>query len=198
MPGKLVIQDNFLQFPDEVRQYGLGLKYRTRDLDEGFEGWRSENIGDIDPEYYNAMVERFIQLYVPAWLLASGYRYKADLFFHINSYKDMDDPVYKDWNNRIHLDDSVLSAVVYLNPDPPPGTGTRFYNAKDPKAVDMVVSNQYNRAVLFSGKTMLHCFESFFGSDLSDSRMVMLLFVRELELFSPSDYNIPYDERISE
>jgi hypothetical protein len=98
-----------------------------------------------------------------------------------------------------HFDGQEYAGVLFLTPDAPPESGTKFYRSKytkkmkalskedydvtfqhgflDPQAFEEVdvVGNVYNRVVLFDAK-MIHAASSYFGSTANNSRLFQLFF----------------------
>jgi len=97
-----------------------------------------------------------------------------------------------------HCDTQQYAGVLFLTPDAPPETGTRFYRSKATKKMKVgpyeygqvfptghldstpfeqvdVVGNVYNRLVLFDAN-MIHAAPLYFGNDLNNGRLFQLFF----------------------
>jgi hypothetical protein len=97
-----------------------------------------------------------------------------------------------------HNDIQQYAGVLFLTPDAPPETGTRFYRSKATKKMKVsgneysltfptghydstpleqvdVVGNVYNRLVLFDAH-LIHAAPLYFGNELKNSRLFQLFF----------------------
>lgn len=97
-----------------------------------------------------------------------------------------------------HSDFQQYAGVLFLTPDAPPQTGTRFYRSKVTKRMKAsadeyglvyktghldstqfdevdVVGNVYNRIVLFDAK-LIHAAPLYFGTDVKNGRLFQLFF----------------------
>ncbi|MGH9165006.1 MAG: DUF6445 family protein [Acidimicrobiales bacterium] len=103
----------------------------------------------------------------------------------------------------VHSDPYEWAAVVFLSPEPPPGSGTAFLRHRETgrsrrppaadgsdlrspvphdtdyelSAYDVVASvpNRYNRLVVYDGR-LLHAAESYYGNDLASGRLTQTFF----------------------
>jgi len=99
-------------------------------------------------------------------------------------------------NTWVHADpNTTMAGVIYLNPNPPKGTGTGFYRRKsnnsvysdgtiipddellNPDSWEMYdyIENVYNRCIIYEGK-YYHTAIKFFGSTVEDSRLTQVFF----------------------
>ena len=97
-----------------------------------------------------------------------------------------------------HSDHQQYAGVLFLTPDAPPQTGTRFYRSKVTKKMKTkldeygavyktghldstqfdevdVVGNLYNRIVLFDAR-LIHAAPLYFGTDVNNGRLFQLFF----------------------
>lgn len=171
---KKVIVDNFFNDPDSVREYALSLDYRKRNSGEFFEGMRSPPLHQINRSMYELICNKVIDNYFGS----VRYAYEAYVYFHKTSEEDKEDPNWKDINERVHTDDMLTAAIIYLTPDAPMNCGTQTYQLIDNKFVpDIIMSNRYNRMISYSGAEY-HSAMDFFGSGDS-SRLVVLFFLKK-------------------
>ena len=85
-----------------------------------------------------------------------------------------------DGDSWVHRDAEIyrLAGLVYLTPDAPLDGGTLFYRENGPGDFEVtdVVSNQYNRLVLFDTQ-IPHKSNRYFGQGKADGRLTMPFFV---------------------
>jgi hypothetical protein len=178
---KAIVIDNFFKNPNDVRNFALTLSYRPRDPHEHFEGHRSDHLHNIDREFCNHVCSKIILEYFGA----GNYIYEASVFFHKTSNNDKQDPQWI--NNKVHTDPVVVTGIVFLSPDSPVGCGTQTYQSVNEQYIpDIVMGNQYNRLIAYTG-SVPHSAMDLFGEGDS-SRLVMLFF---LEKITKEDGTIP-------
>ena len=122
--------DNFYKDPDGVRNFALSLEYG--DNAGNFPGVRTDNLKNIDEQFYTQSVNKLLSLYFQVditdlekidWYATTNfqkiYRYHGDR----NNILNMGD---------IHTDNIFggLAAVLYLDPSPSMDSGTSFYRNK--------------------------------------------------------------------
>jgi hypothetical protein len=179
-PG-LVVVDNFLSNPDEVRGFAMAHEYE--DGSDYYKGRRTHN--------------RFI---------SDGLKHEfQDLLGRkITSWEDQgmngkfqfctpEDPLV------YHQDLQEYAGLLFLTPDAPPQTGTSFYTSKrtglrvpetqreveetfsggffDSCNFDLVdsIGNVYNRLVLFHSR-QIHAASCYFGKGIKDARLFQIFF----------------------
>jgi hypothetical protein len=173
----MLVIDNFFAKPDEIRNYALSDQFEFSPRGENFkyEGVRSQCISEVDYDLFKSLCGEMIHRYCNT---TSPFTFGANVFFHINKYEDMKDPVYNNLEKRIHKDENVLfSGLVYLAPNPPKGAGTIIYD--DNHNIDITVENKYNRCLIFDSGTTPHAIGQLFGHDKYDSRLTLLCFITE-------------------
>ena len=173
---KAIILDNFFDNPDQIRQMALSLDYRKRTEMEFFEGIRSNNLYDIDQKFYNDVCSRLILEYYGK----NNYSYEASLFFHKTFSSDKTDSQWT--SDRVHTDHTAtVAGIVYLNPNAPISCGTQTYQSTlNGYVPDIVMSNQYNRLIMYPAKVP-HSAMDLFGS-ADDCRLVMLFFLEKITM----------------
>ena len=173
---RTLIIDDFFDDPREVRSYGLSLQFNSRVPPQYWEGKRTQNLGEINPEFHNQLSKLFLDSYF-------GKDTKAQIeghsHFHYNSYDDMYSEQYRDMATRIHLDDEKYVAMVYLSPNPTSKSGLYLYDSDEPT----YIQNKFNRFIMFPSGKVFHSFGEFFGKDKYDSRMTLLYFFDSIDLF---------------
>jgi len=179
---QVVVVDNFLANPDEIRQLALEQEYKERHS----AGLRSLTHFPFT-EIYRPAFEQLINAGVKPY----GWDYEGT----VNGCFQ--------WCNAktpkvIHCDQQRWAGALYLTPDPPPESGTTLYRRKDSKArnaeehtdadffkggffdqtlwepVDQV-GNFYNRLILWNGHTV-HAASVYFGEKIENSRLFQVFF----------------------
>lgn len=179
-----IIQDNFFGDPDRVREHALKQTYaRSEDgpPDVNYPGSRS---------YYLSAIDNFLFIYLTQKVYqVLGYASETPSYteaFYQWCNKD-------DGNSWIHWDNLPWNpthvGVIYLTPDPPDNSGTILYHKPDwfdPDTmstsdyefeVKQKLENKYNRMVLYDPKE-LHKSDTYFGTDINDSRLFIVFFMR--------------------
>ena len=181
-PGIFVVE-NFLQNPEEHRQFALQLDYKKK----GSYGVRSAPYPYLE---YKAAFERILRRPITRWdePEASG----------VNGCYQFCD---KDQDLVYHVDGQQYAAVLHLTPDAPLSSGTSFWRSKhsgerihngqyseltfggqgeylkDPAHWELVdqVGNVFNRLVIWYGR-YIHSASEYFGEDIHDSRLFQVFF----------------------
>ena len=178
-PPAIVIIDNFLSNPDEVREYALNRHFATKG---NYPGLRSDGFATLN---HKLAFERIMGRKITYW----PSQYNGS--FQITTGKN------KSW---IHRDLTDYSAIIYLTPGGPPDGGTLVYRHKElkierdsegtPEQIkqmntdsndeskwDIVdtVGYKYNRLVIFTGRRS-HKSNQYFGSTKEDGRLFQVFF----------------------
>jgi hypothetical protein len=154
----MIIIDNFLSNPDQIRQDALELTY-TKANSPGWKGFRclytnmvgyelselvESKLKELDPKFNNL----FLRCYL-----------------HYTVNEDMSDTK--------HTDGSFdFAGVLYLTPNPPPNSGTVFYDGD--KEINYV-ENVYNRLTIYPA-TIPHRIKESFGDDITNGRLTYTVF----------------------
>lgn len=145
----ITIVDDFYDHPDDVRNYALSLDYEKSSTGD-WPGERSELLSNINEKLFTEFGKKILSLFFDL----DEVELECDIntgFQKIHSLsKDENDIRNQGW---IHLDDeSFLSGVIYLNPDPKQNWGTSIYNLKKGK-IDNSTQNtkflHYSNSSLF-------------------------------------------------
>ena len=199
-----MIIDNFLPFPDQVREWALRQEYKdAKQFKKKYgqhtewPGLRSEGILDLDANYANIIFNRIaniIQTNAPMNDLS------MKSYFQITRENDGFSWVHQDNNVK-------YAAILYLNPGAPPSKGTTFYRCNDVNRwtkfmddqegyqtmkrinegedVDLYnelftpidsVGNVFNRLALYRGD-IYHKSSGYFGDDIQNGRLTQVFFV---------------------
>ena len=168
---KIVVVDNFLKNPDELREFAISQTYGHR----GSAGVRTE------PFSYEVYRSCFSDL----------------LGEKITTEELSNQPCNGcfQWCNAetpkiIHADEQMWAGALYLTPDAPPESGTVLYRSRkgnvrnafrggffDETKWEVVdkTGNVYNRLVLWSGRE-IHSAAVYFGQTIEDSRLFQVFF----------------------
>lgn len=122
--------DNFFKNPNAVRQLALSLDYS--DNDSKYPGVRTQELGEVAPDFFKAFVGKLFSLFVDVnndlTNLKLSARFQKIPRLHTNDYLN------RGW---IHDDGfTILAGVVYLNPEPNIECGTSLYKLKDGQEFD--------------------------------------------------------------
>lgn len=175
----VVIVDDFLPNPDEVRQFALSQEFATKG---NYPGLRSGSFATLE---HKLAFERIMGRRISYW----PDQYNGS--FQITTGRN------RSW---IHRDLTDYSAIIYLTPDGPPDGGTLVYRHKELKIErdsegtaeqvkqmnddsgnennwDVVdkIGYKYNRIVIFTGRRS-HKSDQYFGSTREDGRLFQLFF----------------------
>lgn len=176
----LVVVDDFLRNPDEVREFAL-----SQNFEEGSDWYKGRRTFD-----------RFLSEQLRQ-------RFQSLLGYEINSWDNQpmngrfqfctpEDPLV------YHQDSQRYAGVLFLTPDAPFTTGTSFfanksYGIRKPSGINFNtcfsggffdstkfdevdrIGNVYNRLVLFDSK-QIHAASCYFGKHISDSRLFQIFF----------------------
>ena len=175
-----VVMDDFYKDPDAVREFALNQDFSLHPAYH--KGKRTDNTF-LFPGIKEAFEEK-LGVKIAKWS-----RYGTNGCFQYCVAGDQ--LVY-------HYDGQEYAGVLFLTPDAPPQSGTRFYRSKhtkkmtvdpseegvvfkngylDPTEFELVdvVGNVYNRVVLFNAK-MIHSASDYFGTHLQNGRLFQLFF----------------------
>jgi hypothetical protein len=115
----VTIQDNFLKNPNQIRDYGLTLSFES-DKKGQWAGKRSPSLHSVNFELFNLINLKVLSLFYDVENIRS---FDADTIFQKASTQ-----YNQSW---IHQDNSILSYVLYLTPNPNINSGTSIYQIKD-------------------------------------------------------------------
>jgi len=170
-----IIQDNFFEDPDSVREFALSQKFYTKEnhpYDMGiFPGNRTNYFNDINSIFFkkifNKIVPPISKLENVKSLEEKYEKYDLQISF---SY------TFKGAKSCKHTDDICpgykirYGALVYLYPNPPKKSGTTLYLKKT-----TYLENKYNRLVAYNSN-IEHEPTSNFGTNINNSRLVLTIF----------------------
>ena len=188
---RIISKNNFFDNPDEIRDIVLSLDNWTFQEDVNSYGWKgrrteclsnsiSQNIFDYVWDEMDLDNWRY-----PEWdtgnYASNGSIAGAKIsnptissYFHIATEGSKNG--YADWQDRYHKDFLPCAGVVYLNSNPPSGSGTSIVDADNNKFINM--ENEYNKLVAYDGYC-IHGASNFFGDCKLTGRMTLNFFIHE-------------------
>lgn len=184
MRRQVVVVDNFLENPDELRELALQQNYEER----GSKGVRSEQF-------------TWEEIYKPAFEKLLGVKISSDDFGPHSPVNACFQWCHAETPVVIHSDAQQFAGALYLTPNAPPESGTSFYEHKVTKArtpssnqeemsitfadgnlfdrtkwteVDRI-GNIYNRLTLWNGQA-IHSASVYFGKGIEKGRLFQVFF----------------------
>jgi hypothetical protein len=118
----IIVIDNFLQNPDEVRRMALSHTYTNNNKETisrtKFPGGRTGELTEINPEYANLINRK---------LVSAVYNAGQSSIISVKITSHFQCVTGNYGFGKVHRDIEDIAAVLYLTPDAPPDTGTEFY-----------------------------------------------------------------------
>mgnify|MGYP001292873386 FL=1 len=171
---KLLIEDNFLKSPDEIRNLALLMPYTCSEdmsIDVGWRGYRTEEWGNYSNKILDNISERILNK-VAKFYDVEGQRILS--YFHI-SHEGTKNTLDNFNTKKYHIDpDKSYAGVIYLNPNAPKETGTSILDGSKNQIVS--VDNVYNRLFAYPGDH-IHAPSDLFGDDIRNGRMTVTFFL---------------------
>ena len=180
---KILIQDDFFDYVDELRDIALEMEYRGKEeivqsLDRlglyfssiGWIGYRTDKLEFLD----NILIRKFKEevLDTVRNFYNIGDEYVIESHFHYTLEAHNTFPNFHE--TKFHIDPSNYSGLVYLTPDPPKKMGTSILDGEKDKLIS--VENVYNRLIAYPGN-LTHGPTNFFGDNKENSRMTFTFFI---------------------
>ncbi len=177
---------NFFDDPYEILNLAKRQTFVLRDAhyhnpnrDTYYNGVRSKALSDIDEQFDDKFFKQLFDKVAENRFkddigkIRLDYVYDAQAYFHIMREEDKfnDEWVHKD-------DKTILAGLVYLNPNPLPNTGTAVHRYGDDKDA-YIVENEFNKLVMYNA-SWLHSPQAGFGTDINDSRLTLVFFMRDI------------------
>lgn len=202
----VMIYDNFLPFPVQVREWALNqvfmdsqeytIKYGQH---TDWPGLRTDSVIDLDPHYANVVFSMLANI-IQRNIRLSELSIKS--YFQITRKQDGASWVHQD-------NDVKYAAILYLNPAANPFQGTTLYRCNDVEKWESYMSDQkgyntmkrinekeevslyeelftpvdlignvFNRLAIYKGDTY-HKSTSYFGNDIRNGRLTQVFFIND-------------------
>ena len=121
--------DDFYNNPEEIRKLAYSQQFNKTEAI--CPGKRSELISDIDKKFFNDFCVKVFSLLYNFNKEQCEWNVETNFQLTLPKSKDFSSSLNEGWN---HKDTNALAAgVVYLNPDPNPGSGTTISKLKSDK-----------------------------------------------------------------
>ena len=168
---RLKIFDNYSPDIEKIRQYAIEDRYYSPTINDWWMGFRTKLytkdddnlVGNLCKKISNDLNEEFYK----------GKEFKFEAYFHYCPAISQEFAGPNVWETlRFHRDyKSNFAGLYFLNPNPPPYTGTSFrYKGKE-----HMIDNVCNRLIMFDSK-VLHGPQDFFGGDITNARLNLVFF----------------------
>ena len=102
-------------------------------------------------------------------------------YFHQSPASTVD-MLHDFWADRFHRDYFPCAGVIYLNPNPPPNTGTSILDARNNQFIN--TENVYNRLIAYDGFN-IHGLSGCFGDCPETNRLTIVFFIHEKQFPLP-------------
>jgi tryptophan halogenase len=166
----LIIEDNFFDQPDVIRELALNHKFKSHQ-EVGNVGWRGFR-GEITMEEYPQLVNYMYSKIAKLNPKLSGKFLSLHFHYVLEKTKSECFPSFEE--TKFHKDLSNWAGIVYLTPNADPNGGTLL--SSDDMKETKLVENIYNRFVLYPSD-ILHAPADLFGNDINDGRMTLTVFI---------------------
>lgn len=142
-----VCVDNFFKNPDDIRNWGLGLK-KEPDAEGKWPGKRSLILHDIDEKFANELILKVFSTYIDLKYVSVRWKESQVMFQEISPYEN--DILNKGW---IHQDTGMqLAFIIYLTPDADVNSGTSLFSVKKEIQKSFYHKRHYEKEKLFKGE----------------------------------------------
>lgn len=165
MDPKILVIDNFLDYPDIVRKSALSLSYP---LTGNYPGRRSR---PADASYQQMIKDKLTSCL------------NRPVFFTDEDESFCFQICLEGSETWAHTDLTEWAGVLYLTPNAPAESGTGFYTMLDDLPIlNSFVANVYNRLILYRGNIMHHAsLLAGFGDSLENGRLTQVFFFNTYE-----------------
>lgn len=178
-----VVVDNALEDPLTLRNFLLKQKYLTA---EGYnlpgiesssyypiEGWRGFRTKELFSEHGDFLKPLLSPVFSNIFKLKFNCNTRVHGHFCPGA---MNDYVFEE--KKWHTDPSIFAGVIYLNKEPPTGSGTHLIV----DGRETYHENLFNRLVFYKSN-LLHSPGNFFGQTAQDARLTLTIFVYNINFF---------------
>tara|TARA_Y100001936_G_scaffold208189_1_gene213548 strand:+ start:4926 stop:5480 length:555 start_codon:yes stop_codon:yes gene_type:complete len=173
---KLLIEDDFFESPDNIRDIALSTEYTCSEdvvFDVGWRGNRTEGLDTFNNKILNDISEKVFNIVTDFFEIDKSY-YAIKTYFHF-SHLGTKDTLDDFDNKKYHIDPTAeYAGIVYLNPNPPNNTGTSILDGTNNKIIS--VENVYNRLIAYPSNH-IHAPSNLFGTDKNTGRLTFTYFI---------------------
>jgi len=197
----VTIIDDFFDDPMAIVQYALEQEYLP-DPENKWPGVRTDSMHNLNQNLFEQINSKLLRIFYPG----VKYSYICGCFFQ---------KVPANFNSGwIHRDESIVSGIIYLNPNPNPNSGTTIYKCKTPWATvnnikekqkayslqtndmdameknnsqfreSIIVKNEFNRLIAFDGHTH-HGANDFDQIYSNEERLTIAFFIYSIQSITP-------------
>lgn len=120
----ITVIDEFFIDPYEVRKYGLEVTKNTQTVNNiTYRGKRSECLSEINSSLYKSIIQKIVSIFYSS-------KNEEDITLKVEIKYQLTDESFG--NGWVHSDSgiSLLTGIIYLNPDAPLDCGTSLYYPK--------------------------------------------------------------------
>jgi hypothetical protein len=119
------IVDGFFNNPYEIRKYGLNAARHTLSNNNiTYRGKRSKNLSEIHPLLFNTINQKILSSFYD--LRSENISWRSEI-----NYQLTDESYGDGWVHTDYYTPSLLTGIIYLNPDAPLDSGTSLYRPKN-------------------------------------------------------------------
>ena len=178
----ILIQDNFFDSVDEIREIALSFHYNSSEDPNfsgvGWRGYRTDSLISNDNNFSEQLKEITTKILISVCKFYNLNLPEYDIFPYFHLYYERTKETAHDYENfKYHKDHDVdYAGLIYLTPNPPSGTGTSILDGNENKIIN--VENVYNRIVAYPG-IMTHAPTNVFGYAKENGRMILPFFVKK-------------------
>jgi hypothetical protein len=133
--------DNFFSDPDQVREFALKQKFMK--MSDTYAGTRTDEIFNIDKQFFEVMCHRVLSLFND---VKEVHSLRMTMRFQkIPRISDTHPELNQGW---VHDDgENIFAGVVYLDPTPNPDSGTSLYRLKEGESPTDIAHSETKRAL---------------------------------------------------
>lgn len=208
----VTIVDNFFDYPDEIRDFGLQQEFFL-DEENRWPGKRTKPLYEINSSLFQTSLNKIFSLFFN--LKDTKISWVSDARFQLVDNKYKDGWIHRDENILtaiIYLSKTQNnSGTTIYSPIDPINTEIKHVDKKVESFKDfsliekndgyrednnkqfkpsVTVQGDYNRLVIFDGN-LFHGANNFYGENDSSSRLTLIFFVEQIQIFGKNVFPIP-------
>ena len=166
-------KDNYFDNAEELRDLALSTRFYTpeeMDYDVGWRGYRTDELRELKNDMLEVSCQKIRDELMRLYQFEID-KEEGNFYFHIaltNTKTTLEDFDL----SKFHTDNSRYAGIVYLNPNPPPKTGTTIIiNNKNND-----IENKFNRLVAYPS-SFVHAPSDLFGNTMETGRLTLSFFI---------------------